>query len=119
MTFLTKLGTIVLKIVGIASGMLPLIAPALGTKDSAIASTVADKLNQALGVISTSEQVFASAGTAKAGSAKLQAATPFIAALIQNTDTLIGKKPKDEAEFTTACTALTSALADVMNSFGE
>lgn len=120
MTTLQKLGSIVLKIVGIAAGELPLIAPALPPKVATVAAAAVDKLDQGLGVITTAEQMFTAAGQgAKTGSAKLQAATPFVAALVQQTDTLVGKKPKDEAGFEKACTALTSALADIMNSYGD
>lgn len=120
MNFLKKLGTVVLKIVGIASGLMPLISNELPAKDAAIAGTVVDKLNQGLGVITTTEQMFTAVSQASGqGSAKLKAATPFIAGLIQQTDMLVGKKPKDEAKFEAAATALTSALADILNSYGE
>ena len=120
MTFLKKLGTIVLKIVGIASGLMPLISNAIPAKDAAVAGTVVDKLDSALGVITTTEQMFTAVSQASGqGSAKLQAATPFVAALVQGTSTLVGKTPKDPAKFQSGCTALTSALADIMNSYGE
>ena len=120
MNFLTKLGQVVLKIVGVATGLMPLIQNALPAKEAAVTGTVVDKLNSALGVIVTAEQMFTAAGQqAKSGSAKLAAATPYVAQLIQQTDLLTGKKPKDEAAFTAASTKLTSALADILNSFGE
>ena len=55
----------------------------------------------------------------KKGSDKLRAAQPFVAQLIQQTDLLAGKKPKDEALFQTATAQLTGALADILNSYGE
>jgi hypothetical protein len=117
--FLKKIGAVVLKIVGIETGLMPLISQAIPAKDAAVVSTVTDKLDQGLGVIATAEQMFTAAGLEKSGGQKLSAATPFIAGLIQQTDTLAGKKPKDEAAFQKGCTDLTSALADIMNSFGE
>jgi len=120
MTFLQKLGSIVTRIVGIVTGVMPLIAPALPAAASKVATTVEDKLNSALNVCVTAEQMFTAAGTGgKTGSAKLAAATPFVSQLIQQTDLLTGKKPKYEVKFTTACTQITSALADVLNSFGD
>lgn len=121
MTFLKKLGTVVLKIVGIATGMLPLIQSALPATAATVVGTVDDKLNKALGVITTAEQMFTAVNgvATKTGSAKLQAATPYVAALIQSTETLVGKTPKDPAKFEAAATALTSALADIMNSYGD
>lgn len=117
MTFLKKLGSIVFKIVGIWSGIAPILQSA--TPAGSIASTVEDKLGKAFGVIITAEQMFAATGGASTGSEKLKAATPFVAQLIQSTDLLIGKKPKDEVKFEAAATALTSALADILNSFGD
>jgi hypothetical protein len=118
--WLKKLGSIVLKVVGIETGLMPLISNVLPPKDAAVVTTVTDKLNQGLGVIATTEQMFTAVSQASGqGSAKLKAATPFVAGLIQQTDMLAGKKPKDEAKFEAAATALTSALADILNSYGE
>lgn len=118
MTFLKKLGQI-LKIVGSVSGFLPLIEPALPASAQKAVGNVNDKLQQALGVIVTTEQAAVASGAGLTGSQKLAAATPFVAQLIQQTDLLIGKKPKDEAKFAAATTQLTSALADILNSFGD
>jgi len=118
--FLKKLGTVVLKIVGVATGLMPLIDNMIPAKDAVAVNTTVDKLNQGLGVIVTTEQMFTAVSQASGqGSAKLKAATPFVAGLIQQTDMLVGKKPKDEAKFEAAATALTSALADILNSYGE
>lgn len=120
LTFLKKLGQ-VLTIVGRVAGFLPLIEPALSTGVQNAITPIADKLQSALGVITTAEQMFGAAfgPTAKNGSDKLRAATPYISQLIQNTDLLIGKKPKDEAGFTAGVTNLTSALADILNAYGD
>jgi len=118
MSFLKKLGQI-LKVVGVVSGFLPLIEPALPQSAQKVVSTANDKLQQAFGVIVTTEQAAVASGAGLTGSQKLAAATPFVAQLIQQTDLLIDKKPKDETKFQTAATQLTSALADILNSFGE
>ena len=117
MSFLKKLGTVVLKIVGIWTG----IAPILGNALPAGAAAIEDKLGKLFNLIVTVEQTFVAAfGTdAKKGSDKLRAAQPFVAQLIQQTDLLAGKKPKDEALFTDATTRLTGALADILNSYSE
>lgn len=117
--FLSVLGSIV-KIVGQVSGFIPLvnqIVPQAGTGTGAV---VEDKLQKSLNAIVTVEQTFQAAfgGDAKLGSDKLKAATPFVAQIIQQTDLLIGKHPKDEAAFTDAATRLTAALADILNSYG-
>jgi hypothetical protein len=114
MTFLKKLGQVVLKLIGLWTGFAPLIGQATGASPTAV--KVEDKLSQAFNVIITAEQMYASA-EGKTGGQKLQAASPFVAQLIQQVDLLSGKHPKNEALFQDAVTRLTAALADVLNSF--
>lgn len=118
MSFLTKLGQI-LRIVGTVSGFIPLIEPVLPQSAQKTVSNINDKLQQAFSVIVTTEQAAVASGAGLTGSQKLAAATPFVSQLIQQTDLLTGKKPKDEAKFQSAATQMTSALADILNSFGE
>ena len=118
MSFLKKLGQIV-KIVGQVSGFLPLAQAVAPASARPTIAEISDKLQQAMNVIVTVEQTFTASGAAVTGSDKLKAATPFVAQLIQQTDLLIGKHPKDEAKFAAACTQLTSALADILNSYGD
>jgi|SRR5581483_2101349 len=117
MTFLKKLGTVILKVVGLITGFAPLVNQYVDT--SKVAPLVTDKLNQALNVIVTAEQMFAAAGAQKAGSQKLAAASKFVAQIIQQADILVGRKPQNEALFEDASTRLTSALADILNSYGD
>ena len=126
MSFLQKLGSVIVKIVDAITNMnlLPLLSGALSSSTSAVAGTVTktvDRLTAAFNAIITAEQMFKAAGQEKAGSAKLQAATPFIAALVHDTMAELkpGAKPKDEAKFEAACTAATSALADALNAYGD
>ena len=116
MPFLKKLGQIV-QIVGRVAGFIPLAQNFVPQSARAEFNTGVDKLNQAMNVLVTVEQTFTAAGTAANGADKLKAATPFVAQLIQQSDLLVGKHPKDEAKFTAGCTQLTSALADILNSF--
>jgi len=119
MTFLKKLGTVVLKIVGVLTGFMPLVESI--TPSAATVQSVEDKLGEAFNVIVTAEQMFAASsdGANGLGSQKLKAATPFVAKLVQNTALLSGKTPKDEALFESSCTNLTAALAGILNSYGE
>ena len=119
MTFLKKLGTILLKIVGIASGFIPLVQQTVS--GSPTGTKVVNEITQLFGIITTGEQMFTNAfgKDAKLGSDKLKAATPFVAQLVQQSDLLVGKKPQNEQLFEDACTRLTTALADILNSYGE
>lgn len=121
MNFLKKLGTIALKVVGIASGFMPLAQATASASGSQQATNVVDKMGQAFGAVVSVEQVFAAAfgPDAKKGSDKLKAATPFVAQIIQQIDLLAGKKPKNEALFQDATARMTAAMADILNSFGE
>lgn len=119
MTFLTKLGGIVMKVVGVALGYVPLVSKFLPAAAAADVTKAADKLEGVCDVVITAEQMFAAAGAVKAGSQKLAAATPFVAKLVQGMDQLAGKKPKDEVLFEKGCTDLTSAMAEILNSYGE
>lgn len=116
MTFLKALGRIIMTIIGLSPAVLPLIKQTV----PGAAATV-DKLDQSFSVIEGVEQVFTAAfgPDAKMGSDKLKAATPHIAALVQSLDVFSGKKPKNEPLFTDAVTRLTSAMADIFNSFGD
>lgn len=122
MTFLKKFGVVVQKIATAASQFIPLLAvftPLIPAAEQPTVARVTDKLDQAITVLVTAEQMFAAAGVAKSGSDKLKAATPFIAALLKNSELLAGKSVQNEQLFETASSQLTSALADVLNSFGE
>src|SRR6266436_2279231 len=99
MNFLKKIGQVVLKIVGLWTGLSPLLG-GFYTPGST-ADKVVDKLGQSFGVIGAVEQVFTAAFGAghKMPSEKLAAAIPQLAQVIQSVDVLAGKKPKDEAMF--------------------
>lgn len=119
MNFLKKIGAIVLKVIGLWTGFAPLVQAAVPSTGTA--PKVLGEVTQAFGVIGTVEQMFTAAygPDTKLPSQKLAAAVPFVAQLIQNTDLLIGKKPKDEAQFTSGVTDFTNALVKILNSYGE
>jgi hypothetical protein len=124
-SFLKKLGTFVLKIVDaiLNTNLLPLVENAVHAPASVVATVAnaVDRLRAAYNAIITAEQMFAAAGQEKAGSAKLKAATPFVAALIHDVIAELkpGAKPRDEAAFEDACTRATAALADALNAYGD
>jgi hypothetical protein len=118
MTWLAKFGSVILKIVGIATGMMPLIQGATGNNPTAVA--VEDKLSAGFNVIATAEQMFTAAyGAGGKGSDKLKATVPFIAGIVQSLPHFTGKKPKDEAAFEAHCAALASSMADIFNDYGD
>jgi hypothetical protein len=126
MSFLKKFGEIVVRIVDAITNMnlLPLLQGALSKSTTGVVSTVTkvvDRLTAAVNALITAEQMFKAAGQEKSGSAKLKAATPYVAALVHDAISELkpGAKPKDAAAFEDACTRITAALADALNSYGD
>lgn len=112
MSWLKKVGQIVLKITGLWTAVAPLagkLIPGSGEVSSII------------GVIVSVEQLFTAAYGAVGGkgSDKLRAATPQVAQLIQATSFFQGKTLKDEKLAEQAYTAITSAFADLLNAYGD
>lgn len=119
MTFLSKLESILVKVIGIVTGFVPLINPYLPQKAQAVEPVVVDKLQGIANAVITAGQMFTNAGIQKSGSQKLQAATPYVKQIVQSMELISGKKPKDEVLFEQGCTDITSGMAKVLNSFGD
>lgn len=117
MSWLKKAGLIALKVIGIASGALPLLSGVLPKSADGAATKVVSELEAIGNVVTTVEQVVVAVTgpDAKNGAQKLAAATPYVATLIQESELMVGKKVKDEAAFTAACTKITSGFADLLN----
>jgi len=112
MTWLKKVGQFALKVVG----LWPAVAPFIGKLIPG-----ADIVEQIVGVIASVEQMFTAVNgaDAKTGSAKLRAATPQVAQLIQATAFFQGKKLVNETLAAQAYTNITSAFADLLNAYGD
>jgi len=119
LNFLAKAGQIILKIIGVATGLVPLLQPILPAHAAEEAAKVSDDLTKVGSVVITAEQMFAAAfgPDAKTGSQKLAAAVPFISQIIQQSELVVGKKIADEDRYTKAITALTSAVAEILSSY--
>src|SRR5579872_5208953 len=127
MTWLKKIGTVVLKIIGIETGLLPLISPQSSAATVPMSTTsgasLLDRLKAAFNAIITVEQITSAINgpDAKTGSAKLKAAAPYVGALVQDAlKEITGKaSPKNPAELEAAITQITSSLADALNAYGD
>ena len=119
MTFLKKLGTVLLKIVGVVSGAEPLIQPLLGSGvTSTKVATVTNDLTQIGQVVTQIETAFA-AVSGSTGAQKLQAATPLVGNIIKTSELVVGKKIANEALFTQAIQEYTQATVDLLNSLDQ
>lgn len=113
MTFLSKLGSILLKVVAIATGIGPLVEPFLGSgKAAAVAGTVVNDLTSIGQVVVQAEALIQGTGT---GATKLAAATPLIAQIIMSSEMISGKKIANNPLFLQGAGKVTSGIADVLN----
>ena len=116
MTFLKKLGTILLNVAGIATGVGPIIMPFLGSgKAAQVEGKVVNDLTSIGSLIVQIETAFA-AVPGSTGAQKLQAAIPLVANVIKTSEMVSGKKIANEALFTQAVTEYTQATVDLLNS---
>ena len=119
MTFLKKFAAIALRVIDAITNMnfLQLLPATTAAK----AAAAMDRLVNAIKILQTADAMFSAAGQEKAGSAKLKAVTPFIAALVHDAVNELkpGAKPKDEAAFEAACAGMSGNLADALNAYGD
>ena len=119
MTFLKKLGVILLKVVGVVAGAEPLIQPLLGSGATATkTATVTNDLTAIGSVVTQIETAFA-AIPGSTGAQKLQAATPLVGNIIKTSEMVVGKKIANEALFTQAIQEYTQATVDLLNSLDQ
>lgn len=117
MKFLSKLASVILKGVQIASGFMPLVAPALPTSTQPIVSTINNDL-PAIASIITAVEVMGQALQIK-GPDKLKAAAPQVAQIVLQSSLLINHKIADANLFNQGCASIASGVADVLNSLSS
>lgn len=119
MTFLKKLGQVLLKGLQVAIGIGPIITPLLGSgKAAQTAGTVVNDLTSIGSVVTQIETAFA-AIPGSTGAQKLQAAIPLVTQIVQTSELVINKKVANEALFTQACQEYTQATVDLLNSIDQ
>lgn len=119
MTFLKKLGQILVNIAGIAVGVGPIIQPFLGSGSAAkVVSTATNDLTSIGQVIVQIETAFA-AVPGSTGAQKLQASIPLIGNIIQTSELVSGHKIANEALFTQAVQEYAQATVDLLNSIDQ
>lgn len=118
-SFLKKLGQMIVSTAGIAAGVGPIILPFLGSSESAKVAGVA--VNDLTAVASTIVQVEAVFATipGSTGAQKLAAAIPLVGNIIRTSELVAGKKVADEALFTKAIEEYAQATVDLLNSLHE
>lgn len=119
MTFLKKLGSILVNLAGIAAGVGPIITPFLGSgKAASVTGTVVNDLTSIGSTIVTIETAFAAIPGAT-GAQKLAASIPLIGNIIKTSELVAGKKIANEALFTQAVQEYAQATVDLLNSIDQ
>lgn len=119
MTFLKKLGQVLLNVVGVATGVGPLIVPFLGSgKTSQVAGTVVNDLTSIGQLVVQIETAFAAVPNST-GAQKLQALIPLVSNVVKTSELVAGKKIANTALFTQACQEYAQATVDLLNSIDQ
>lgn len=115
MTFLSKLGKVlatIVNIAGMAAGIGPILQGFLGSKVGAVVGTAVNDLTAIGQTVLSAETIIQAPGS---GAAKLSAATPLVAQIIQTSELVAGHKIANEALFIQGSQKITSGVADILN----
>lgn len=116
MSFLKKLGSVLAKVAAVATGVYPLIQPALGSgKAAQLTGTVVNDFTQISSVIVMIETAL----QGKTGAEKMAAVIPLVANIVKTSEVVSGKKIADEALFTKGIQELAQGAVDILNSLHE
>ena len=113
MTWLKKIGEIILKGVEIASGIAPMVSAALPGSAGPV-QVVSQDLAQIASIIQDVEVM--GQALQQAGPQKLQAAAPLVAQVILQSSVLANHAIANPALFNQACTEIAGGMADLLNS---
>lgn len=111
MTFLKKLGALIVNAAGIAAGVGPLIQPFLGA-GAKVEAVVVNDLTQLAQIVTMAEAFFQSPGS---GPAKLAASTPMVLQILRSSQVFVGKQITNEPLAEQGAAKIVSGLADFMN----
>lgn len=116
MTFLKKLGSVLMRVLAVSGLVGPIVTPLFGSgKAAQTASTVTNDLTAIGTTIVQIETAFA-AIPGSTGAQKLQAAIPLVANIVRTSEMVVGKKIANEALFTQAVQEYAQATVDLLNS---
>lgn len=116
LTFLKKLGQILLNVAGVATGIGPIITPFLGSGETAkYVTTGVNDLTSIAQLVVNIETAFAAVPNST-GVQKLQALVPLVANIISTSQVVVGKKIAQPELFTKGCTEVAQGMVDVLNS---
>lgn len=117
-SFLKKFGQDVVK-----AGKAVLGVPTIVINEAKDIPQAVSDVKTLVDIVKMAEAMFAAAGQAKSGSAKLAAASPYVSNIVQDVELIDGKKIgnmiQDVAGFNEGISELTSGLVKCLNACGE
>jgi hypothetical protein len=115
MTFLKKLGQILVNVAGVAAGFGPLVAPFLGSGKSAqVVATATNDLTAIAQRAVEIETAFA-AVPGSTGAQKLAALIPLVGNIIATSELVSGKKIGNTDQYQKAISGYAQATVDLLN----
>jgi hypothetical protein len=114
-TFLKKLGQLLLKGATLAAGIYPMVAPLLGSKAQSTLSTAVNDLT----LIANQAVTIETALEGKTGADKFAALLPLVAQIIRTSELVSGKEIADETKFQLGVSELAQGVVDILNSIHE
>jgi hypothetical protein len=120
MTWLKKVGTILLKVTEIVVGFGPVITALTPTKkDDQVVAVVSDTLTQVAGIVTTVEAMAGALSQPLPGTEKLKMATPLVAQIVLQSSIMVKHEIANPALFQQGCASIASGMADVLNSLKD
>lgn len=114
MTFLKKLGQLLFQVVGIITGVGPLLVPFLGSGKAAQA--VSTGINDLTAMGQRVVEIETAVQTPGSGPQKLAMVIPLITNIVRTSEMVIGHKVANDALFAKACQEYAQATVDLLNS---
>ena len=119
MTFLAKLGSILARVVGVATGVEPIVNTVLPNSVQAKIAPISSELTDIAGELAAAEQVFQTLqaqGNTLTDAQKLAVALPYISQIVNASPLMSNKKIANEDQFKSGLSNLTSAVEQIVNS---
>jgi len=117
LTFLKKLGQVLVNVAGIAVGIGPIITPFLGS--GKVSGEIKTGINDftAIGqAVAQIETAFAALPAGTTGPQKASALLPLVANIVKTSELVSGKKIQNEPLFIQACQEVGQGMVDLLNS---
>ena len=112
MTFLAKVGAVLVKAAAIAAGFAPLLSAAV-PGSGGVVQTIVDKFSQVVDAVVQVEAIGQTVGLS--GAQKAAAVAPLIAQILLDFCHVRGWQIADETKFKAACQTIGGGVADFLN----